>query len=122
MRSGKSRIAVNHTWVKNAASMVTRKGTSPILEVVRDTTAGLRRAGAIESEPSQPADAKHGAATAYRPAHVKLSTFYLSRDRVLGLLDPHRLPPHILSALQGQDVTMASAILSGPVGISLVPP
>lgn len=83
--------------------------------------AGLRRARAIEGEPPPLADAKTGpAAAASCPAHVKLSTFYLSRDRVLGLLDAERLPAHMLSALQGQDVTMASAILSGPVGSYLL--
>lgn len=54
------------------------------------------------------------------PASRQLVTYYLSRDRVLGLLRVDRLPAHLLAALQGQDVLMASAILSNAVGQYLV--
>lgn len=54
------------------------------------------------------------------PASRQLVTYYLSRDRVLGLLQVDRLPAHVLAALQGQDVLMASAILSNAVGQYLV--
>jgi hypothetical protein len=47
---------------------------------------------------------------------ARLAAFYLSRDRVLGLLDAERLPAHVLAALQGQEVAMASAVLSNAVG------
>ena len=51
---------------------------------------------------------------------ARLTAFYLSRDRVLGLLEAERLPAHILAALQGQDVMMSSAILSNAVGAYLL--
>jgi hypothetical protein len=51
---------------------------------------------------------------------ARLTAFYLSRDRVLGLLDAERLPPHVLAALQGQDVKMASALLTNSVGTYLL--
>lgn len=54
------------------------------------------------------------------PATRQLVTYYLSRDRVLGLLEIDRLPAHVLAALQGQDVFMPSAILSSIVGQYLV--
>ena len=38
------------------------------------------------------------------PAGAKLMAFYLSRDRVLSLIDTERLPPLHLQALQGADV------------------
>jgi hypothetical protein len=54
------------------------------------------------------------------PAAAKLTAFYLSRDRVLSLLDTERLPPLHLQALQGVDVPMATAILSNAVGAHLL--
>ena len=51
---------------------------------------------------------------------ARLTAFYLSRDRVLGLLEAERLPAHIIAALQGQDVVMSSAILSNAVGAYLL--
>lgn len=50
----------------------------------------------------------------------RLVTYYLSRDRVLDLLQVDHLPANVLAALQGQDVRMASAILSNAVGQYLV--
>jgi hypothetical protein len=47
---------------------------------------------------------------------AKLMAFYLSRDRVLSLVNTERLPPQVLHALQGKDVPMASGILSNAVG------
>lgn len=65
-------------------------------------------------ESATPADA---AEPAPAPAtKARLAAFYLSRDRVLGLLDAEHLPAHVLAALQGQDVSMASAILTNAVG------
>lgn len=49
-----------------------------------------------------------------------LTAYYLSKDRVLGLFDTERLPAHVLAALQGQDIAMASAILSNAVGSYLL--
>lgn len=56
------------------------------------------------------------AAHAPRAQQARLTTFYLSRDRVLGLIGNDNLPPNVLAALQGADVVMASAILSNAVG------
>ncbi|MFL9898533.1 methyltransferase [Paraburkholderia fungorum] len=56
------------------------------------------------------------ASTSTAVANARLTAFYLSRDRVLGLLDPLSLPSHVLAALQGHDVAMATAILSNVVG------
>lgn len=42
--------------------------------------------------------------------------FYLSRDRILSLINTERLPPQVLHALQGKDVSMAAAILGSAVG------
>ncbi|MFM0162815.1 methyltransferase [Paraburkholderia sediminicola] len=53
-------------------------------------------------------------------ATARLSAFYLSRDRVLSLLEPQRLPGHVLAALQGRDEAMATAILSNVVGSYLL--
>ena len=50
------------------------------------------------------------------PAAAKLMAFYLSRDRVLSLIDTDKLPPLHLQALQGVDVPMATAILTNAVG------
>lgn len=51
---------------------------------------------------------------------ANLTAFYLSRDRVLGLLNTQRLPAHVLAALQGQDVQLSAAILSNAVGSYLL--
>lgn len=60
------------------------------------------------------------AKTSTAVARARLIAFYLSRDRVLTLIDQQRLPGHVLAALQGRDVTMASAILSNAVGSYLL--
>lgn len=49
-------------------------------------------------------------------ATAKLMAFYLSRDRILSLVNTEGLPPHVLHALQGKDVPMTSAILGSAVG------
>ena len=54
------------------------------------------------------------------PATAKLMAFYLSRDRVLSLIDTAKLSPLHLQALQGVDVPMASAVLSNAVGAYLL--
>lgn len=54
------------------------------------------------------------------PTAAKLMAFYLSHDRVLGLLNPQTLPAHVLAALQGHDVRMSAAILSNAVGSYLL--
>lgn len=54
------------------------------------------------------------------PSSRQLVTYYLSRDRVLGLLQVDQMPAHVLAALQGQDVPMATSILSNAVGQYLV--
>ena len=54
------------------------------------------------------------------PTTAKLMAFYLSRDRVLGLLNPQNLPIHVVEALQGHDVQMSAAILSNAVGSYLL--
>jgi len=54
------------------------------------------------------------------PTAAKLMAFYLSRDRVLGLLNPQHLPAHVVAALQGHDVQMSAAILSNAVGSYLL--
>lgn len=51
---------------------------------------------------------------------ARLTAFYLSRDRVLGLLEAERLPQNVLAALQGHDVQMSTAILSNVVGAYLL--
>jgi hypothetical protein len=74
-------------------------------------------------EPTESAATDVAAELAPAPApatKARLTAFYLSRDRVLGLLDAERLPPHVLAALQGQDVKMASAILTNSVGTYLL--
>lgn len=50
----------------------------------------------------------------------RLTAYYLSRGRVLGLLELQRLPAHVLAALQGQDVAMSSGILANAVGIHVM--
>ena len=70
--------------------------------------------------------AKSGARVVFEPdadeagrvmtASRRLVTYYLSRDRVLGLVQVDQLPAHVLAALLGQDVLMASAILSNAIG------
>jgi hypothetical protein len=52
--------------------------------------------------------------------NARLAAYYLSRDRVLTLVGAEKLPPHVLGTLQGKDVAMASAILSGVVGSFLL--
>lgn len=52
--------------------------------------------------------------------HPHLATYYLSRDRVLGLLQIDQLPAHVLAALKGEDVAMSSAILSNAVSAYLI--
>ena len=47
---------------------------------------------------------------------ARLTAYYLSRDRVLGLLDTQRLPAAVLAVLQGRDVRLSTAILSNAVG------
>jgi hypothetical protein len=54
------------------------------------------------------------------PTAATLMAFYLSRDRVLGLLNPQHLPAHVMAALQGQDIQMSAAILSNVVGSYLL--
>lgn len=54
------------------------------------------------------------------PTVTKLTAFYLSRDRVLGLLNSQHLPAHVLAALQGHDIQMSTAILSNAVGSYLL--
>ncbi|PFH13333.1 methyltransferase [Burkholderia sp. JKS000303] len=54
------------------------------------------------------------------PTAAKLMAFYLSRDRVLGLLNPQHLPAHVMAALQGHDIQMSAAILSNVVGSYLL--
>lgn len=54
------------------------------------------------------------------PTAAKLMAFYLSRDRVLGLLNPQHLPAHVVAALQGHDVQMSAAILSNAVSSYLL--
>lgn len=53
-------------------------------------------------------------------APVKLMAFYLSRQRVLSLMDSTKLPLLHLQALQGLDVPMASAVLSNAIGEHLL--
>lgn len=52
----------------------------------------------------------------HAPSSMKLMSFYLSRDRVLALLHNQQLPSYVRMALQGQHVSMASAILSNELG------
>jgi hypothetical protein len=74
-----------------------------------------------EAEDDRPNSAAADSAPTPTPElSARLTAFYLSRDRVLGLLDAERLPAHILAALQGQDVVMSSAILSNAVGTYLL--
>jgi hypothetical protein len=46
------------------------------------------------------------------PSAPKLTAFYLSRDRVLSLVDIRSMSQPVIRALQGDDVPMSSAILS----------
>ncbi len=79
----------------------------------------MPRGAQPEFEPYEEADDEvaNGLPTATEPSAIQArrTAFYLSRDRVLGLLGTERLPAHVLAALQGQDVVMASAILSNAV-------
>ena len=54
------------------------------------------------------------------PTPAKLVAFYLSRDRVLSLVDTAKLPLLHMQALQGADVPMATAVLSNAVGAHLL--
>ena len=94
-----------------------RKTKSAILEAVDTTTEGLRKAGAIDRvTPQESGNPKLARAHVVRRSpSARLSAFYLSRDRVLTLIGAQTFPMHVLAALQGQDVTMSSAILSGAV-------
>lgn len=72
-------------------------------------------------EPDETAEPDEEVAAVPAPGtQARLTAFYLSRDRVLGLLQVERLPHHVLAALQGQNVPMASAILSNAVGAHLL--
>jgi hypothetical protein len=51
----------------------------------------------------------------------KLHTYYISAARVLSLLKPASVPPHVLAALRGDDVDMRSAVLSNSLGEYLFP-
>lgn len=52
--------------------------------------------------------------------NVRLTAFYLSRDRLLGLLSSQCVPAYVVAAIQGQDVHMSAAILSNAVGSYLL--
>jgi hypothetical protein len=54
------------------------------------------------------------------PTAAKLMAFYLSRDRVLGLLNLQHLPAQVVAALQGHNIQMSAAILSNAVGSYLL--
>lgn len=101
--------------VRQSAS---RKAPSPILKAVHATVTGLQKAGVMSEPALRASDAPAAQTPSAVPAHVRmrLCAFYLSRDRVLGMLDPQRLPVPVLAALQGEDVSMASALLSNAVG------
>src|SRR5580658_411012 len=51
--------------------------------------------------------------------HVKIIAYYVSRDRVMTLLNLSTLPKSLLSCLQGKEVPLASAILSNSLGVHL---
>jgi hypothetical protein len=51
----------------------------------------------------------------------KLLAYYLSKDRVLSLMNPASLPPHVLAALQGDNIPMVSALLSNAMGNYILP-
>ena len=72
----------------------------------------MNRVSPDESEKATPTPARIG----QRSLNARLSAFYLSRDRVLGLIGVQNLPAHVLAALQGKDVAMSSAILSNVLG------
>jgi hypothetical protein len=54
------------------------------------------------------------------PEAARLMAFYLSRDRVLSLVDTSKMPALHLQALQGANVPMASALLSNAIGEHLL--
>lgn len=56
------------------------------------------------------------ATSTHASATARLMAFYISRDRVLSLVNTEELTPQVLGALQGEDVPMSSAILSSAVG------
>lgn len=51
----------------------------------------------------------------------KLLAYYLSKDRVLSLMNPATLPQSVLAALQGESIPMVSALLSNIVGSYILP-
>ena len=71
-------------------------------------------------EPTESAAEDTAELTPAPATNARLTAFYLSRDRVLGLLDAERLPAHVLAALQGQNVKMASAMLTNAIGTYLL--
>ena len=52
---------------------------------------------------------------------LAIVAYYVSRDRILSLLNPATLSPSLAAALNGQNVVMASAILSNSLGRHLFP-
>jgi hypothetical protein len=52
---------------------------------------------------------------------LAILAYYVSRDRLLSLLNPSALPPGLRASLAGQDVPMATAILSNSLGEYLFP-
>jgi hypothetical protein len=99
-----------------------RKTKSAILDAIDSTAKGLRRAGVEKPVTSDESESPKLALTSVvnRNPNARLSAFYLSRDRVLTLIGVQNLPARVLGALQGQDGTMSSAILSGAVGSYLL--
>lgn len=51
---------------------------------------------------------------------IRLTPFYVSQDRVLGLLGVDRVPPHILSILQAGGGRTAGAMLASALGPTLL--
>ncbi len=90
------------------------KTTPPLFEPMEEATTEPDELGATK-------DPVMNRSTGVRcGANARLTAFYLSRDRALTLLDVRSLPTHLLAALQGQDVTMASTILSNAIGAYLL--
>jgi hypothetical protein len=71
----------------------------------------------ISKEPKEPSTRAQANFPAQR---ARLVAYYLSRDRVLSLFAPEKIPTFLLSALQGQNVAMSSAILSNAVGAHVI--
>ena len=91
-----------------------RKKTPPLFEPMEEATTEPDELGATEGSVMTHASGVRCGANA------RLTAFYLSRDRALSLVDVQSLPTHVLASLQGQDVTMATAILSNAVGAYLL--